>query len=312
MSTPRPEDILARRGSSFAWAGRFLPRDCRNEVVQLYAFCRQVDDLADRAEDRAAAARRLQDLDARLRVGDTRDPLAAQLLELARDGGFPLRPALSLVAGIRQDLGPVRIESREDLLRYAYRVAGTVGEMMCPLLGCRSAAALPFAIDLGTAMQLTNIARDVLEDAQQDRLYLPSDQLGASVTPKALVAGDSAARRRAWRVVLELLDLAEGYYRSSDRGLALLPPRTRAAILVSSRVYEAIGAKIRRAGESLYWRRRSRLGRAAYLWHTLRALAYLPRLSAGSRGDHRKPAREAPPPLPPLRRPVPGSFKGLA
>ena len=275
--SPEASTTMAGRGSTFAWANRILPKSQRQDVALLYGFCRRVDDLADRSENLHDARRRLGHLRRELIAGDSSDRLAAPMLDLARRYAFGTASAIALIDGVSSDLGPVRIASCDALLRYAYAVAGTVGEMMSPILGCRGAAALPFATYLGIGMQLTNIARDVLEDAEDDRLYLPADRLGPTVTPRNLVLGEPAARARAWKEILWLLTLAERYYRSADRGIGLLPLRTRPGIIVASRAYEGIGTEIRHGGEALYWQRRAKVRRRAIVWQTLRALPSLPR-----------------------------------
>jgi 15-cis-phytoene synthase len=175
--------------------------------------------------------------------------------------GLPLESALELIAGVRSDLERVRMETDAELLRYCYRVASTVGLMMSAVLGVRRREALPHAVDLGIAMQLTNIARDVAEDAAMGRVYLPAERLRrAGVDPEALVAG-TADRARVAQVVCQLLELADAYYRSADGGMRDIPLRVRPAILVASRVYRAIGVRLRRRGADAL------AGRTVVPWH---------------------------------------------
>ncbi|MEL6906790.1 MAG: squalene/phytoene synthase family protein, partial [Planctomycetota bacterium] len=136
--------------------------------------------------------------------------------------------------------------TQRELDRYCYRVAGTVGLLMCALFGVDDPRALPFAVDLGLGMQLTNICRDVLEDAERGRVYLPQSVLGVDVTAERLAAREPDALARARTVVEDLLERAECFYRSADLGTPMLPARARYAVLAASRTYEAIGARIRR------------------------------------------------------------------
>jgi phytoene synthase len=148
------------------------------------------------------------------------------------------------------DLDLVRIQSDRDLVRYCYRAAGTVGLMMCAVLGVRDPRAWRHAVDLGIAMQLTNISRDVLEDAQAGRVYLPAERLSAyGVTPEEVVDGQADAGAISL-VVEDVLVLAEGYYQSGDAGMRFLPTRARWAILVASRLYRGIGRRLRRRQQS--------------------------------------------------------------
>ncbi|HEU0078108.1 MAG TPA: squalene/phytoene synthase family protein, partial [Longimicrobiaceae bacterium] len=128
------------------------------------------------------------------------------------------------------------------------RVASTVGLMMCAVLGVRCREAHPHAVDLGIAMQLTNICRDVAEDAYHGRVYLPAERLRrAGTSTEALLAG-TAGRAAVARAVAGVLELADRYYASADGGMRDLPPRARPAILVASRVYRAIGVRLRKRG----------------------------------------------------------------
>ena len=172
----------------------------------------------------------------------------ALFLETADRTGIPVGAALELIVGVRSDMHPVRVADDRELLRYCYRVAGTVGLMMCGVLGVRDTDALPFAVDLGVGMQLTNICRDVAEDAGRGRVYLPATRLHAAGVEPAGLLPDGATRAPAAPVVRDLLQLGERYYRSADAGMRYIPWRARFAILVASRVYRAIGFRVRAQG----------------------------------------------------------------
>ncbi len=238
-------DNLARNGKSFRFAGRFLGRARLRDCARLYRFCRYVDDIADEAPNPATARRRLHRISEELQSGVSADYRVADFLSLARQYDLDLRIAQQLIRGITADLEQVRFDSEATLKRYCYRVAGTVGLMMCAILGVSDERALPFAIDLGIAMQLTNIARDVAEDARADRRYVPADWLG-TVEPAAVLRPNGLLKERLRDVTATLLHEAERYYRSAERGLAYLPTRERLAILVAARVYRAIGEVIAR------------------------------------------------------------------
>lgn len=243
------EGVLARCSRSFHLASRFLPRACREDTALLYAFCRLVDDVADEPEegarDERAVLQALDLLDAEVAGAMPARPLVAAFRAMAARRGIDLAHARELIRGVRTDVGPLIVASDRGLVRYSYRVAGTVGLMMCPLLGVRDHAALPFALDLGIAMQLTNICRDVGEDAARGRVYLPRRRLEqVGVRPESLLAGRGVDRRALALVVCEVLALAERYYRSAQAGLRFIPLATRVAILVAARVYRAIGVKV--------------------------------------------------------------------
>lgn len=240
--------VLARKARTFHLASRLLPPSTRDDAALVYAFCRLVDDTADEATDAAAALLALDRLRAETEGTAPARPLVATLHTMADRLDLPLQSALELIRGVRSDLGEVRIADDAELLRYCYRVASTVGLMMCAVLRVRRPEARPHAVDLGIAMQLTNIARDVAEDAARGRVYLPATRLAAAgVDPAALLAGTAEPRAVA-HVVADLLALADAYYRSADGGMRDIPWRPRQAILVASRVYRAIGLELRRRG----------------------------------------------------------------
>jgi phytoene desaturase len=269
-----PDQVMADHAKTFTWAARFLGDDVRSELAELYAFCRFVDDVVDRVQPRAQARALLARVRVDLERGESDLPAVARFLDLARRHGLSMDTPLELIDGMEQDLGRVRMGTVDELVRYCYRVASTVGLMMCELLGVEHMdEARPFAIDLGIAMQLTNICRDVVEDFGEGRIYLPAELVDARWVDRA-VQGDRDARDRTRDAVVELLSLAERYYRSADQGMAYLPGAARAAILVASRNYEAIGERILQKGPQA-WSERAATSRWEKVRHTVRALGQL-------------------------------------
>jgi phytoene synthase len=290
-------DVLRRKGKSFYWAGQLLSGEQFEKAADLYRLCRSIDDLADEATtpDQARSAdRQLAALHGALMSRPT--PLAekTELYQQAESvlGTHPLAMSAlgDLVGSARQDLGSVRLADHAGLLRYCYGVAGTVGVMMTCLLDVpERRQALPHAIDLGIAMQLTNISRDVLEDAHLNRIYLPADGAAGILAPKDILAVNQMARHRAWLGVRELVELAESYYRSGWQGLQYLPLRPRLAIAVAAKVYREIGQQILQRGEERYWQSRCVVGPTQKLTLSVSAVA---QIIAGSTG--RQAARHDP------------------
>jgi phytoene synthase len=161
---------------------------------------------------------------------------------------------LQLIAGVRSDLDLVGVPDERALIRYCYRVAGTVGVMMCGVLDVHSPHAHAYAIDLGIAMQLTNICRDVAEDATAGRRYLPASMVG-ELAPYELISPSEERLSRVRECVGALLNLADKYYASGEIGLSYLPLRARCGILVAARVYRAIGTRLRMRGHA-FWQGR--------------------------------------------------------
>ena len=267
--------VLSRKGKSFHWARRWMAPAHAARATRLYGFCRYVDDLAD--EGGAAPA---QDPRAALSLvaqgiasGSSANPVVADMITLMRECGIQPALVLSFIDGITSDLGTVRMADEGTLLRYCYQAAGTVGSMMCRALGCDDPAALRHAIDLGIAMQLTNICRDVAADAAAGRRYLPASLIG-NEAPPALVDPALLLRPSLQACIDRLLDTADHYYRSGEAGLAHLPVGARCSILVAARVYRAIGTRLRQHGNA-YW-----LGRTVVPQRTKSLLSLWALLSA--------------------------------
>lgn len=257
-----PVSVLRRCGRTFYAASLLLPPRTRVTLAELYTFCRMVDDCADTvsADGSATAADLLSAIEADLLAATPTLPAVARLRRLAAEHAMPIAPALELIRGVRCDLASVRMDDVDALVQYAFRVASTVGLMMCRVLGVNPVADR-FAIDLGIAMQLTNIARDVREDAQMDRVYLPGSMIASDVVLKATLGecrddgpGGQASpmqRRLVAEAVRALLDLADRYYDSAELGMRYLPIAVRPGIRAAARNYRAIGVAIRRSPEAV-------------------------------------------------------------
>jgi phytoene synthase len=242
---------LASKGRSFHWARRLLGKTHAARATRLYGFCRHLDDLADEAASIESARANLAAASRAIPTGESADPVLADGIRLMRECRIAPDIALELIEGLVSDLDPVRIPDEAALLRYSYRVAGTVGVMMCGVLDVHSPAAYSHAIDLGIAMQLTNICRDIAQDAGIDRRYLPASLVG-DVGPEKLIVPAEALRPCLRECVTSLLEKAEHYYVSGEAGLSYLPLRARWGILVAARVYRAIGMQLR-ACDYAYW-----------------------------------------------------------
>lgn len=253
--------VLRKHGRTFHLASRLLGAAHAERAAVLYGFCRHVDDLADESGDAVAAMAALEAVRRSLRTRQAEDPWTAALLALQAHTGLSLAPVHALLDGVQSDLSPVRLADEASLVRYAYQVAGTVGVMMCAVLDVRDPRATPFAIDLGIAMQLTNIARDVGTDARMGRRYLPASWVG-DVPACDIAAPDPALQRELRGATRRLLRLADRYYASGEAGLAFLPLRARLAILTAGRMYRAIGGRIA-AADYRSWDRRAVVGPAA-------------------------------------------------
>lgn len=238
---------IQRHSRSFSFASRLLPADTRADVERLYAWCRWCDDGVDAAPTSRAADEFVDLASSDLgRLGRGEAPMAPESVwfaTLVQRYDLSIAAADALLLGMRSDVTPAADFSEADLLRYCFRVAGTVGVLMCPILGLRNRRFLPHAAALGMGMQLTNIARDVAEDWDRGRCYLPlewTDGLRPVDRPPSPAPVHQGVRR--------VLDLAEGYYHAGQAGLVGLDRGARLAVGTAASVYRAIGTKIRKQG----------------------------------------------------------------
>lgn len=240
-------DVLRSHGRSFYFASHLLGRVFRQRAASLYAFCRYVDDVVDENPDPHLARNHIDNIKQSLYAGVAPQTAVQNLLNLRRDTDLPLAPVESLLDGVQSDLDMTQLRTEADLIQYAYKVAGTVGLMMCSVLDVHNAKAWPFALDLGIAMQLTNIARDVGEDAAKGRVYLPATWTGG-LTPQDILAPTADQQVRLRASIQQTLDLAQTYYDSGLRGLGYLPLGARYGILVAATVYREIGVVLAQLG----------------------------------------------------------------
>ena len=283
-----PEKILATSGESFFWARRFLGKKMGHDAAVLYSFCRVLDDMAD--GDLPDGFEHLSAIQASLEKGEWNDhALLRHHAPMVNEYNLPKDVIASLVEGLMDDQADeVLLPDEESLIQYAYKVAGTVGLLMCEILNNSDPKAKPHAVDLGIAMQLTNIARDVVEDARMGRRYLPGswvdnmspeDILDAALDP---YGPDGVQITRA---VERLLDLAESYYASGRAGLAYLPARAHFSIGVAAKVYRQIGRQLLRSKDSWHGKRQV-TSKGSKMLCTVRATANLARRLPHARRPH--------------------------
>ena len=241
---------MIRTGSrSFHTASLLLPDDVREAAYALYGFCRLSDDAVDVEGGQSDAVSRLRTRLDRIYAGDPGPgPVDRALADAVAAFAIPRILLDALLEGLEWDVSGRTYETLSDVHAYAARVAGSVGGMMAALMGARSPELVARACDLGVAMQLTNIARDVGEDARNGRLYLPRDWLGeAGIEPDDWLA-NPVYRPEIGAVVARLLDHADTLYRRADAGIARLDPAFRPAIFAARRLYAEIGVPIRARG----------------------------------------------------------------
>lgn len=242
-------DMLQKGSHSFFAASLLLPWEVREPACALYAFCRLADDLIDESGgDRHAMAALTRRLDMIYEGRPFDHPADRALAQVVRLYAIPKVMLTALLEGFEWDVDGRRYDTRADLFAYAARVAATVGAMMSLLMGGRRPDVLARACDLGVAMQLTNIARDVGEDARAGRIYLPLAWLrDAGIDPDELVAAPRFSPALGG-VVQRLLAEADVLYLRARSGIAQLPVACRPGIYAAMRIYREIGVELRRSG----------------------------------------------------------------
>lgn len=248
--------ILASGSRTFLAASRFLPRRVGEPAAALYAFCRIADDQIDVHGGRRPALQHLRErLDLAYAGRPLAQPLDRALATVIDQFGIPRVLPEALLEGLEWDAAKRRYDDLADLHAYAARVAGSVGAMMARLMGTRDPAVIACACDLGAAMQFSNIARDVGEDARAGQIYLPLRWLQeAGIEPDrwllAPVASDALVS-----VIHRLLRVADGLYRRADAGIAKLPLDCRPGIYAARLLYAEIGREVERLGQDALSRR---------------------------------------------------------
>ena len=236
---------LSHGSRSFYFASHLLPKVMQHAACGLYAFCREADDMVDEGENPQNA---LDILDHRLdRIYEGKPLYKATdrvLTQIVQTYNMPRELLNALLEGFAWDAEGKIYHSIDDVYDYSARVAGTVGVMMSVLMGVRDPKILARAADLGTAMQLTNIARDVGEDARLGRIYLPLDELRAEGVDPAQMLADPTFNSGIGRVVRRLLERADWLYQRSDHGIAQLPRKYQPGIRAARKLYAAIGEKV--------------------------------------------------------------------
>jgi len=235
-----------RHGSrSFHAAAKLLPARVRDPALALYAFCRLADDAVDLHEEKAAAVLRLRDRLDLVYAGQPRNaPADRAFARMVAETGMPRALPEALLEGLAWDAMGRRYATLADLRAYSARVAAAVGAMMCVIMGVRDPQALARACDLGVAMQLTNIARDVGEDAREGRLYLPTTWLdGVGMAPEAFLEAPRPVPEIR-RLTARLLREAATLYARSEAGVAALPRDVRPGIFAARYVYAGIGGAV--------------------------------------------------------------------
>ena len=236
------KNLLKKKSKSFYFASIFLSRNCYTNCSQLYNFCRIVDDIADNNYKNKKFL--LKNIYKSVTSPDTfESKYVSEIKPLIKLNIINKACLKELIYGVMLDTKKkISISDKSELINYAYYVAGTVGIMMAKILNTQNKYAYRYAVDLGIAMQLTNIMRDIIEDASMDRVYYP--KVWIKLTSKNILENNSNTIKNINKATEKLFELSEKYYKSAFKGIAFLPFRSRFAILLALFVYRQIGRKI--------------------------------------------------------------------
>ena len=217
------KNYLSVYAKSFSWAGYFLPKETFKKCSALYDFCRVADNIADDDGELESKKKKFDQFENDFNQKKFDDPVIKNMWDLIEEFKISLKIVQDLLIGIKSDIkDKVKLNSKKDLLIYSYRVAGTVGLMMAKILKVNKKSSLNSAIDLGIAMQLTNISRDVIEDSKNNRFYIDEN----------------------FEEISSTIYLADTFYKNSFYSIKDIPINFRFSILVARRVYRKIGYKI--------------------------------------------------------------------
>ena len=231
---------LKREGKSFYWASFFLPKSYKKKAGTLYSICRYFDDIADKySEDQTNYLKKS--------IEEIKNNKKNKVNIFLQKNKINNLIFIDLIEGLILDQKKPRIQNEKELIKYSYHVAGTVGLMMSKIIGVKHEKAAQSAIDLGIAMQLTNIARDVYEDSKLKRIYIPANWI-PNISLKNLNNFNDISLEKDKRIsnaIYKLISLSDKFYENGFAGLKYIPISTRLGIYIAANVYRGIGTKIK-------------------------------------------------------------------
>ena len=231
---------LKKEGKSFYWASFFLPKSSKKNAGTLYSICRYFDDIADKySEDQTVYLKNS--------IEEIRTNKKNKINIFLQKNEINNLIFIDLIEGLILDQKKIRIQNKEELIKYSYHVAGTVGLMMSKIIGVKNEEAAKSAIDLGIGMQLTNIARDVYEDSKMKRIYLPANWI-PNISLKNLNnlnETNSENDEKISKAINKVITLSEKFYINGFAGLKYIPFSTRLGVFIAANVYKGIGVKIK-------------------------------------------------------------------
>ncbi len=250
------EFYIKHYGKSFYWAGKFLKKDVFADCAILYAFCRIADNLVDENKN---SKNKIDKFIKDYSNIKSKNIIINKFKKIKTKYNIPNKFVTDLFYGVKLDTKIVKIKSEKEIIKYSYYVAGTVGAMMAHIFSTTHPKAIKHAIDLGIAMQLTNIARDVVADAKLGRIYLPQTFLKKNINAKDIV-NDNFDRNELFSAINKIIIISEKFYKSGNNGIKYLPWTIRYPIFLASSLYQRIGIKIINSNLNKYFNSRIYVG----------------------------------------------------
>ena len=263
-----PTTVLRNEGKSFYWASFFLPKTSKKNAGILYSICRYFDDIADKnSQDKTSYLKKS--------INEIRKDQNNKVNLFLQKNKINNSILIDLIEGLILDQKQIRIQNKEELIKYSYHVAGTVGLMMSKIIGAKHEKAAQSAIDLGIAMQLTNIARDVYEDSKMKRIYIPASWI-PNISLKNLNNFNDISLEKDERIsnaIHRLISLSDKFYENGFAGLKYIPLSTRLGIYIAANVYRGIGTKIK-TNKKKYLRERVYLNSLEKILITMKSVLF--------------------------------------
>jgi phytoene synthase len=236
-------------GKSFYWAGKFLEKEVFKDCSTLYAFCRVIDNLVDKKSNSKTNVKKfIKDYQSQY----SKIQVNKEFKKIETKYQIPKKYIKDLFYGINLDTKTVKIKSTKEIIKYSYYVAGTVGAMMSYIFQTSKPQAIKHAINLGIAMQLTNVSRDVLKDACLNRIYLPENMLNEEITANDIIK-NKFDKKNLFLVIKKIIFLSEKYYDNGNIGIKYLPKKVKFPIFLASSLYKGIGKKIFNSNYNRYF-----------------------------------------------------------
>ena len=250
---------LKKRAKTFYFASLFFPKDIRSDIESLYLFCRYVDDIGDTFNlKKKITENKLKRIVVDINKLNSNDLIVSNFIIIIKKYKINKRIPIKLVEGILDDLDKVYFSTESELIKYSYKVAGTVGVMICNIFKVKEKDLKFKGIQLGIAMQITNIARDIEEDLLRNRIYFPEELRSLTIKKTNKIIENERYKKTLSNDLEKLLKLADDIYDNSWSGINKLPISYRIPIAIASYLYQSIGFKIRKDNYNI-WNKRHHL-----------------------------------------------------